>query len=305
MNKFLKFVSVVIVSMVALMGWGCNIEYIQRPKHAPTLSIVDPKFDAETKTAKVTVVPSSDTQMWYYKIEEDGFTHDIWTKVDGADAKEIEFDVCYGVEYVVSAYAITKWAESDIATQKICPTTEGRLYITMDEIALVDEENLMAEVLVAPSEIATKWYWKSNLSSEWECVEGNTAKSVSFKVILGANMTISAYAMCDSEKSVVVEKDFCLKSPTAKLTISNPRFDEQTMTLSLDVEPSQDTAYWQWGINHYPLEFLVENNERCTISIDVEYGEEYTLIFLPYNKWGIKGVQENVSYSLPDAPAEN
>ena len=68
--------------MVALMGWGCNIEYIQRPKHAPTLSIVDPKFDAETKTAKVTVAPSSDTQMWYYKIEEDGFTHDIWTKVE-------------------------------------------------------------------------------------------------------------------------------------------------------------------------------------------------------------------------------
>ena len=115
--KTLKKVAFAVVAMcLACVGVSCDKEPVETPAEKPTIGILDVEFDAETSTASVMIVPSTDATAWYYKVESEGNATD-YTKVEDAMAQEITFEVQYAMEYTISAYAENKAGESDVVTK--------------------------------------------------------------------------------------------------------------------------------------------------------------------------------------------
>ena len=175
----------------------------------PTISISDVEFDASTMMAKVIIEPSQDASAWYYKVE--GAEASVeYTKIDGAFEDDVFFEVIYGVEYTISAYAENKAGMSDVATKLFCQMPEGELTIAIGEITL-NEQTMKAEATIYPSSNATKWYWKgcdkSNESNtEWIAVDGNKEQKVLFAYEWGKEYVLSAYAVCGVVESKVVSQ---------------------------------------------------------------------------------------------------
>lgn len=294
-------------AIVALAGWSCNKENVEEPGKKPTIGIMEPEFDRETMTVKVVIAPSSDAKAWYYMVTQNNPAPknvEGYTKVEGAAAKEIEFEVTYGVEYTISAYAENKAGQSDIATKKFCQMPEGEVAITIGEITL-NAETMEAEVTIYPSANATKWYWSANpmddnAAIEWKEVEGNTEAKVTFAYEWGVNYVVAAYAECGAINSDTVRKECYFEPSVPTIAVSDPSFNETTMTVSFEVKPSADTHHWYWGIKTdtaSPSDYeQFEGAEAKTVSCKVEYDVNYTFLFRAENAL-CKGEEKEVNFS--------
>ncbi|MBQ5594315.1 MAG: hypothetical protein IIU78_01270 [Alistipes sp.] len=271
----------------------------------PTISISDVEFDASTMMAKVIIEPSQDASAWYYKVE--GAEASVeYTKIDGAFEDDVFFEVIYGVEYTISAYAENKAGMSDVATKLFCQMPEGELTIAIGEITL-NEQTMEAEATIYPSSNATKWYWKgcdkSNESNtEWIAVDGNKEQKVLFAYEWGKEYVLSAYAVCGVVESKVVSQECYFEPSEPTITVSKPMFDEASMTVSFEVTPSEDTYKWYWGPKYdvtgepqVPAEYY--DNEARTVSYEVAYDVEYTFVFGAVNAIN-KGDKKEIEFSV-------
>jgi hypothetical protein len=309
MNRFFRFVAVVMTAIVALTGWSCNREEVQEPEDKPTIGILEPEFDAESMTAKVMIAPSTNTRAWYYKVEE-GTEIKEYTKVEGAAAQEIEFEVIYGAEYTISAYAINKGAVSDTATKKFCQMPTDEVSISIGEFTF-DKEAMEVEVTIYPSANATAWYYKcpsyaSIGDTEWTKVEGNKEQNVKFRYIWNTDLKVCAYAECGLVKSEEVSKTFHEDLPGANLVVSEPTFDEENMTISFDVTPNETTIKWNWGYvvdGNTEICGMYDDNEARTVSTQIEYEKEYQFYFYASNEAN-QGEDITIDYSLWGKAAE-
>ena len=309
MNRFFRFVAVVMTAIVALTGWSCNREEVQEPEDKPTIGILEPEFDAESMTAKVMIAPSTNTRAWYYKVEE-GIEIKEYTKVEGAAAQEIEFEVIYGAEYTISAYAINKGAVSDTATKKFCQMPADEVSISIGEFAF-DKEAMEVEVTIYPSANATAWYYKcpsyaSIGDKEWTKVEGNQEQNIKFRYIWNTDLKVCAYAECGLVESEEVSKTFHEDLPGANLVVSEPTFDEESMTISFDVSPNETTIKWNWGYSvdgNTEICGMYDDNEARTVSTQIEYEKEYQFYFYARNEAN-QGEDITIDYSLWGKAAE-
>ena len=288
-----EFVVAVIAIMVALSGWSCNDKEVDTPVYKPTIGIMEPEFDSSTMTAKVMIAPSTDATTWYWRVDGGVDTEDeMFTQEQGAAAKEISFEVTYGTEYIIRAYAENKAGESDMAEKRFCAMPDGEVTLTIGEITL-NEETAMAKATIYPSKATEVWYWQSyakdedRTSLDWNIEEGNTEKVISFPYIWGKTIELRAYAKCGDivGDEVIAECFFELAVPT--ITVSKPIFDEAKMELSFEVTPSDDTHHWYWGENSDAEDAMYERFEDAEariVSCKVEYDREYQFIFRAENE---------------------
>ncbi|MBR2866655.1 MAG: hypothetical protein IKC12_02925 [Alistipes sp.] len=270
----------------------------------PTITIEEPKFDADAMTVKVNIKPSADATAWYWQV-----IHSIdneykpLTKVEGSTAMEVEFAAMYGVEYTIMAYAENEAGKSQTATKKFCAMPEGEVAITIGDIVL-NEATMMAEVTIYPSDVVKTWYWRSYTTDadtatlEWNSVEGNAEKSISFAYEWGKSYELSVYAECDALTSDVVTKQCLFEPSVPTLRVGKAEFDAEQMTVSFKVTPSEDTHHWYWGLYDDALDAkyeIFEGSEAKTVSYKVEYDKEYSFIFRVENALN-KGNEEIVDF---------
>jgi hypothetical protein len=168
---------------------------------------------------------------------------------------------------------------------------EGEVAITIGEVTL-NQETMELEATIYPSKATTTWFWgvayseEEAATMEWTAVEGNTAQAISFPYEWAKTAMLHAYAVCGNIGSdvVVAEAYFTPSVPT--ITVSKPHFDEEVMTVSFDVTPSDDTDHWYYGIYDDAEDAsysVVDGNEAKTVSFAVEYDKEYQFIFRAEN----------------------
>lgn len=223
--KTLKKVAFAIVAMcLAFVGISCEKEPVETPVEKPTIGILDVEFDAETSTANVMIVPSTDATAWYYKVESEGNTAE-YTKVEGAAAQEIEFEVKYTVEYTISAYAENKAGQSDVVTKEFVQASDLEVATIAISKPEFDEATMTLKYKVTPSENTVRWYWgiKSDAESpsEYEQHEGNAETEVSIKVEYDREYTFVFTAENAHGIGTEVEAEFMTISPVVEITIEN------------------------------------------------------------------------------------
>lgn len=299
--------AVITAATLSLALWGCEESISVTPRvEIPTIGIMEPEFDAKTMNVTVLIAPSSDATAWYWCVDTPNSGTDKpaeYTKVEGAEVKEIEFKAVYGCEYIISAYAENEAGKSEVATKKFCAMPEGEVSLSIGEVTL-NKETMMAEATIYPSKEVTAWHWQSyeadtdNSTLAWNSVEGNAETAISFAYEWGKTYTIRAYAECGalSSEMVTVECYFAPTIPT--LRVGDPIFDDETMTVSFEVTPSEDTHHWYWGKYDDALDAQYETFEGAepkTVSYKVEYDTEYQFIFRVENALN-EGTEEIVDF---------
>ena len=304
--KTLKQLTFAIVALcLSFIGVSCDKEPEGATGNTPTIGILEPEFDTNSMTVKVMIAPSTDATAWYYKVEWSEQTAD-YTKVEGAAAKEIEFEVQYGVEYTISAYAENKSGKSDVVTKKFCQMPTDEVAIAIGEITLNDE-TMEAKAMIYPSANTTKWYWrayeKDSIKCEWIGGEGTTEKMISFAYEWGKTYIVEAYAECGAIKSEETSAECYFEPTIPTITVSKPMFDEATMTVSFEVTPSEDTHHWYWGPygDVYPdspsaWTYYMDNEPR-TVSYTVEYDQKYQFTFRAENAI-LKGEKKRAEFAV-------
>ena len=304
--KTLKQLTFAIVALcLSFIGVSCDKEPAGATGNAPTIGILKPEFDTNSMTVKVMIAPSTDATAWYYKVEWSEQAAD-YTKVEGAAAKEIEFEVQYGVEYTISAYAENKSGKSDVVTKKFCQMPTDEVAIAIGEITL-NEETMEAKAMIYPSANTTKWYWrayeKDSIKCEWIGGEGTTEKMISFAYEWGKTYIVEAYAECGAIKSEETSAECYFEPTIPTITVSKPIFDEATMTVSFEVTPSEDTHHWYWGPygDVYPdspsaWTYYMDNEPR-TVSYTVEYDQKYQFTFRAENAI-LKGEEKRAEFAV-------
>ncbi|MBO7314855.1 MAG: hypothetical protein J6U49_04225 [Alistipes sp.] len=283
--KLRQLAAVLLAAIVAFAAVGCDKEPDTKPVNKPTIGIAEPEFDATTMKVKVMIAPSTDAEAWYWRVEGGSDTLDeTFTKVEGAAAKEIEFVATYGVEYTIKAYAENKAGKSDIAEKRFCAMPEGEVALTIGEIALNDNNEV--EVTIYPSKATTAWYWraydKESEESDYTKVEGNSEQTLTLPYEWNATYKLEAYATCGEIEGEKVEKEYCFELAVPTISESKPMFDEESMSVTFEVVPSQDTHHWSWRVNDGDWT-IVEGAEANSISYDVEYDVAYTFEFVAAN----------------------
>ena len=304
--KTLKQLTFAIVALcLSFIGVSCDKEPAGATGNTPTIGILEPEFDTNSMTVKVMIAPSTDATAWYYKVEWSEQAAD-YTKVEGAAAKEIEFEVQYGVEYTISAYAENKSGKSDVVTKKFCQMPTDEVAIAIGEITL-NEETMEAKAMIYPSANTTKWYWrayeKDSIKCEWIGGEGTTEKMISFAYEWGKTYIVEAYAECGAIKSEETSAECYFEPTIPTITVSKPMFDEATMTVSFEVTPSEDTHHWYWGPygDVYPdspsaWTYYMDNEPR-TVSYAVEYDQKYQFTFRAENAI-LKGEEKRAEFAV-------
>ena len=280
-----KFLAMMLVAIVAIGTWSCDKEPDTKPVNKPTIGIMEPEFDAETMTVKVMIAPSTDAEAWYWRVKGGFDTDDeMFTKVDGAAAKEIEFKATYGVEYTIKAYAENKAGKSDIVEKKFCAMPEGEVSISIGEIALNADSEV--EVTIYPSKAATSWYWtaynKEGEDGEWNMVEGNAEQTVTLPYDWNTTYILKAYAVCGEIKSEEVSAEYCFELAVPTISVSKPQFDEEKMEVTFEVTPSENTDHWFWGIAGEETN-REEGAEPKSVTFEVEYDVAYSFEFAAAN----------------------
>ena len=284
------------MAVIAIAAWSCGNDEPAPVVAKPGITIGDVEFDAASTSLRVMIFPSSDAEAWYYKVESSVAAAD-YTRVEGG-AQEISQKVTYGVEYTISAYAVKRDLQSEVATKKFCQMPEGEVAITIGEVTL-DETSMMASATIYPSANATKWYWtsyeKGGEASAWSAVDGNAEQVVEFAYEWGKTFVLAAYSECGAVKSeeASVECSFELAEPT--ISVSEASFDEATMTVEFEVKPSADTYKWYWGVKDGDMDEFMGAEAR-SVSCEVEYDTEYTFVFGAVNELG-KGEVKEVKFS--------
>lgn len=304
--KLFKNFAILTTAIIALLSCGCEMFGEDTPVNKPTISISDLEFDAETMTVKAIITPSSGTEAWSYKVENSVDGPQEYTKREWSFGDDIFFDVTYGVEYTVSAFAENKGGKSEVVTKSICPMPEGAVAISIGEITL-NETTMEAEATIVPSTNTTTWYWSyaekdSEAELEWNAVKSNKQKSVAFAYEWGKQYVLRAYSTCGAVESDVVEAECYFEPTVPTITVSKPSFDEATMTVSFDVTPSEDTYKWYWGPQYdvtgepqVPTEYY--DNEARTVSYTIDYNVNYTFVFGAVNAIN-KGDKKEVEFSV-------
>ena len=285
----IKHLAVALVAaVVALAGWSCDKEPVETPAQKPSIGIMDPEFNAETMEVSVMIAPSTDAEAWYWMVKGGLDTDDaMMTKEQGAAAKEITFTAEYGVEYTITAYAENKAGKSDIAEKKFCAMPEGEVTLTIGEITL-NEDTAMAKATIYPSKATSVWYWGVAYSEEeaetmeWTAVEGNAEQAITFPYEWGKVATLYAYAECGGIISDIVTAECFFELAVPTITVSKAHFDEEAMTVSFDVTPSEDTDHWSYGVKGSE-QSTVEGNEAKSVAFEVEYDKEYEFVFRAEN----------------------
>ena len=283
--KLRQLFTVLMTACVALIALSCDKEPDTKPVNKPTIGIAEPEFDATTMKVKTMIAPSTDAEAWYWRVEGGSDTLDeTFTKVEGAVAKEIEFVATYGVEYTIKAYAENKAGKSDIAEKRFCAMPEGEVALTIGEIALNDNNEV--EVTIYPSKATTAWYWraydKASEESDYTKVEGNSEQTITLPYEWNANYKLEAYATCGEIEGEKVEKEYCFELAVPTISVSEPMFDEEAMSVTFEVVPSQDTHHWSWRVNEGDWT-IVEGAETATVTYNVEYDVAYTFEFVAAN----------------------
>lgn len=273
-------------TVVALAGWSCDKEPAETPVNKPTIGIMEPEFDAETMVAKVMIAPSTDAEAWYWRVEGGTDTLDeTFTKVEGAAACEVEFDVTYGVEYTIKAYAENEAGQSDMAQKKFCAMPEGEVSIAIGDITLGADDEVV--VTIYPSKNVTAWYWIANMKDsekgEYTKVEGNTETTITLPYEWNMTYELSVYAECGEVKSEEATKEYYFELAVPTISVSKPQFDEAKMEVTFEVTPSEGTHHWDWRVNDGTWT-SIEGTEPQSISHKVEYDVEYTFEFVAVNK---------------------
>ncbi len=289
-----NFAVALLATVVALAGWSCDKEPVETPVNKPTIGIMEPEFDAEAMVAKVMIAPSTDTEAWYWRVNDAEYT-----KVEGAAAKEIEFEVVYGVEYTIQAYAENKAGSSDMAEKKFCAMPEGEVSISIGEVTLNAEDE--AEVTIYPSKAVTAWYWtaydKAGEKGEYTKVEGNTEQTITLPYEWNKRYELSVYAECGEVKSAEATKEYTFELGIPTISVSKPLFDEAKMEVTFEVTPSEDTHHWYWSVNDGDAT-RIEGAEPQSISHKVEYDEAYTFKFEAANKADVSNEPTVVEFKV-------
>ncbi|MBO7261536.1 MAG: hypothetical protein J6U95_01235 [Alistipes sp.] len=223
--KTLKKVAFAIVAMcLTFVGVSCEKEPVETPVEKPTIGILDVEFDAEKSTASVMIVPSTDATAWYYKVESEGNTAE-YTKVEGAAAQEIEFEVKYTVEYTISAYAENKAGKSDVVTKEFVQASDLEVATITISKPMFDEATMTLKYKVTPSENTAHWYWgiKTDAESpaEYEHHEGNAEAEVSIKVEYDREYIFVFAAQNAHGIGEKIEAEFMTISPVVEIAIEN------------------------------------------------------------------------------------
>lgn len=175
--------------------------------------------------------------------------------------------------------------------------------ITISE-PVFDAETMTLKATITPSAEATAFYYKlesEGVTTSFEKVEGNEAYELVATIEFDINYSISAYAENADGESELVIMDYCaLSIPT--ITVSEPAFDEATMTISFEVVPSKNTFMWYWSVNDEAATEYKDNEAR-TISYEVAYDTDYTFVFGVKNEQG-NGQKKEVVFSVMSQGAE-
>lgn len=148
-----------------------------------------------------------------------------------------------------------------------------------------DTEDMTVTILFTPSANTTAWHYKIESESamtDFTFVAGDQPKEIVADFEFDVEYTVSAYAEGQGLEGDVVIKDFCLKAIPA-ISVSKPHFEEETMTLSFDVTPSEGTHHWYWGVKDSEYT-RYEGDEAKTVSFSIEYDVNYTIIFRAENE---------------------
>lgn len=314
MNRLRRAFAATLIAAVALTTWSCSEDQdVNTPVNKPTIGIMEPEFDAEVMVAKVMIAPSTDATAWYWCVVGGSLTTELatYTKVEGATAKEVEFEVVYGIEYTIKAYAENKAGSSEVAEKRFCAMPEGEVTLTIGEITIV-EESATAEATIYPSKEVTQWYWKAyptgsdHEAMTWNAVEGNKEQKISFKYEWNKEFEVRAYGECGivKGKEVTATCTFKLAEPT--ITVSKPMFDEEKMEVSFEVTPSDDTNHWYWGTKQEGTTTKLDTFEDATartVSCKVAYDTKYEFIFRAENLLN-EGEEKSVEFSVIGPVAE-
>ncbi len=175
--------------------------------------------------------------------------------------------------------------------------------ITIGEPAF-DTEAMTVTLLFTPSVNTTAWYYKfesEGVVANFTLVAGDQPKEIVVPFEYDVDYTVSAYAEGQGFESDLVIKEFSLKTiPT--ISVSKPHFDEEAMTVSFDVAPSEGTHHWYWGVKDSEYA-QYEGDEAQTVSCAVEYGVEYTFLFRVENEQ-LNGETKEVEFAVIEPVVE-
>lgn len=179
-----------------------------------------------------------------------------------------------------------------VSCEKEPKPTEQRPTIGISDVKL-DDKTMSASAMVVPSTDATSWYWKVEKSGENKEYTKHSSASgarVEFDVEYDVEYTLSAYAENGAGRSDVATERILFPDGTvtngATLTIGKPSFEEQTMVVTIDVTPSENTVKWGWSIEGSDLKGDYEGAEERSIEFTVEYDTEYNIDFYAENEKG-------------------
>ena len=161
-----------------------------------------------------------------------------------------------------------------------------------------DTEAMTASLLFTPSKNTTAWYYKiesdGNMTS-FKLVAGDAPKEIVAEIEFDVEYTVSAYAEGQGLEGDLVIKNFCLQS-IPSIAVSKPHFDEEAMTVSFDVTPSEGAHHWYWGVKESEYT-RYEGDEATTVSCAVEYDVDYTFIFRAENEQS-NGEEKQVEFAV-------
>ena len=161
-----------------------------------------------------------------------------------------------------------------------------------------DTEAMTMTLVFTPSAGTTAWHYKvesEGAMKNFTFVAGDQPKEIVTKIEFDVEYTVSAYAEGQGLESDLVIKTFCLKEiPT--ITVSKPIFDEEAMTVSYTVTPSDGAHHWYWGVKDSEYTRF-EGDEPQTVSYAVKYDSEYTFLFRAENEQ-LNGESKEVEFAV-------
>lgn len=169
--------------------------------------------------------------------------------------------------------------------------------ITIGE-PLFDTEAMTMTLTFTPSKGTTAWHYKvesEGAMANFTFVAGDQPKEIVTPIEFDVEYTVSAYAEAQGIESDLIIEKYCLKS-IPSITVSKPIFDEEAMTVSYTVTPSEGAHHWYWGVKdseytHY------EGDEAQTVSYAVEYDVNYTFLFRAENEQ-LNGETKEIEFAV-------
>ena len=175
--------------------------------------------------------------------------------------------------------------------------------ITIGE-PVFDTDAMTMTLIFTPSKGTTAWHYKvesEGAMKNFTFVAGDEPKEIVANIEFDVEYTVSAYAEGQGLESDLVIKTFCLKE-IPSISVSKPIFDEEAMTVSYTVTPSEGAHHWYWGVKDSEYTRF-EGDEPQTVSCAVEYNVEYTFLFRAENEQ-LNGESKEVEFAVIEPVAD-